>query len=791
MAKIMTVKTCLVVSVLINFVSIAFSANDPCAANWPRTFSGNGNTLVMYQPQVDSWQDYSKIDFRAAVAMTNQTTNKTEYGVLAVEANTIVDHNDRMVLITNLQKDIRFPGIEQSRSDVMEKVALSILPNKEYINVSLDQVLAYMANSEIKTKSTDVNYNPPPIFYSKVPAILVIYTGQPQFKPVKNTNLMFAVNTNWLVLMDVNSSQYYLLDEGSWLIAPDPVKGPWTPAVGLPPEFSKLPKTSDWDEVYKNMPGKPFKTVPVVFVSTTPAEMIVTEGEPNYSPIAGTKLMYITNTDMPVFRDNSNNTFYYLVAGRWFKATDLNGPWSSASTSLPGDFAKIPADSPVKSVLSSVPNTEQAQDAVLLASVPHKATVDINQTQLNVTYNGEPKFVPIEGTPMTYATNTEYSVIFAEQKYYCCYQGVWFEAPSATGPWSVATKVPDVIYTIPPSCPLYNVVFVRIYGSTPTTVDVGYTSGYNGEYVSPTGTLMFGMGMQSCTCDYDYNYQCCFPDYYSYGCGAFYNYGYGGYYRDGGAYYGPNGGAGWGAAYNPATGTYGRAGYAYNSNTGNARWGAQAYNPFTNTYAQKRGGTNGYQSWGSSVVSQDGKWAQAGHVSGQNASAGGYRTSGGQSGGYVKGDNGGAVKTGGGNVYAGKDGNVYKKTDNGWQQYNGNGNWENASWNKSAATQYNNSQRTNNNPPPGISNPGINNNVENRTNYQNNNQRWSQQESQERLNQDSYARARGNYNTNASYQARSNFSSGGGYGGDRSFGGGGGGGFRGGGGGGFRGGGRR
>src|SRR5437773_7763006 len=36
------------------------------------------------------------------------------------------------------------------------------------------------------------------------------------------SDLMFAANTNWVVLMDTKSGQYYLLDDGSWLTSPDP-----------------------------------------------------------------------------------------------------------------------------------------------------------------------------------------------------------------------------------------------------------------------------------------------------------------------------------------------------------------------------------------------------------------------------------------------------------------------------------------------------------------------------------------------------------------------------------------
>src|SRR4029079_12380729 len=99
---------------------------------------------------------------------------------------------------------------------------------------------------------------------------------------------------------------------------------------------------------------------------------------------------------------------------------------SAASTDLPTEFAKIPRDGPMGYVLCSIPQTQEAEDAILLASIPHKATIDIKTAKVTVDYVGEPKFVPIEGTAMTYAVNTGNQVIYAAGKYYCCYNGVWF-----------------------------------------------------------------------------------------------------------------------------------------------------------------------------------------------------------------------------------------------------------------------------------------------------------------------------------------------------------------------------
>ena len=59
--------------------------------------------------------------------------------------------------------------------------------------------------------------------------------------------------------------------------------------------------------------------------------------------------------------------------------------------------------------LVSVPKTPQAQDAILLASVPHKTTIDISKAKVSVTYSGQPQFAAIEGTSLKYAANSPYA----------------------------------------------------------------------------------------------------------------------------------------------------------------------------------------------------------------------------------------------------------------------------------------------------------------------------------------------------------------------------------------------
>ena len=656
-----------VVAVMTSGAAAQTAASPPTDPGWPRTFTKEGSTVVVYQPQVDAWNQYETLRYRCALEVMPKGASGPSYGVAAVEADTKVSEQTDTVYLTNQRiAAVRFPGAPQDQAATVQA--------KPAMELAMSRVLAYMHDSPTP-KGVKLNLDPPTIYYSDSPAILVVYMGQPQFQEVKGTDLMYAVNTNWLVLMDKGSQQYYLLEGTGWLRGSDPVHGPWTAADTLPPSFASLPTDGEWADVHKHIPAEPLKVVPTVYASTEPAELIVTQGPPSLTPVTGTSLMYVSNPMMPVFMDLTDSDYYYLVAGRWFRASAVTGPWSAASADLPAEFAKIPEDSPVSFVLPSIPGTIEAKDAILLAQVPHKATVDISKAKVSVAYQGEPKFVPISGTSMAYATNTAYEVISTGGKYYCCDAGVWFVASAATGPWVVCTSVPQVIYTIPSSCPVYNVTYVKVYSSTPTTVVTGYTSGYSGAYVAATGALMFGAGMalgaaiaNNNDCWHPYN-----PCFYSYGCAPVYHYGAGGFYAGGAVHYGPYGGAGWSAGYNPATGTYSRSGYAYGPR--GAAGYHQAYNPWTNTYGAHAGASNGYRSWGASTVSRGDDWASAAHATGPGGVTRGWaENSSGETARAVSGNRGTVGATSSGDLYAGRDGNVYRNSGSGWQSYS-NGSW--------------------------------------------------------------------------------------------------------------------
>jgi hypothetical protein len=300
---------------------------------------------------------------------------------------------------------------------------------------------------------------------------------------------------------------------------------------------------------------------------------------------------------------------------------------------------------------------------------------------VKVIYYGSPQFVLIEGTTMSYATNTVQKVIQVGDLYYLCFQGVWFVSASPQGPWQIAQSVPLVISTIPPSSPVYNVTYVTQITTSSGYVQSSYTAGYMGVFVMgvTVGAVIAG------GTGYHYPPYVAYPAYgypvyhpypTTYGAEAYHNPATGAYGVSQTAY-GPYGSATRTASYNPYTGTYARTASASTA-YGSEKVG-QAYNPYTGAYGTTKQGSNAYSSWGSSEVTKGSESAYAQHDTTAKGTIGSVQTS---SGGKAAGQasaygSTAAAKTSSGDMYADHNGNVYKNTGSGWEK-DDNGSWNSA-----------------------------------------------------------------------------------------------------------------
>jgi hypothetical protein len=474
--------------------SLAQTAEISPDSPWPVRFAAGEAEFVIYPPQFDEW-NAETLRGRAAVSVQAAGAERPSFGTAWLSARTRRDAALVEVRDITVEK-VDFPAASQHDADFLTALR-GQLQTKSY-RVSAQRLQSDLAiNRQVaRDEGAGLRNDPPHFIFSERPAILVPIDGSPVLREVEGTQLLRVVNTRAMLLLDKLRGRYYLYAAGRWMSA-SALEGAWTQSNEATGELDHARQIAQQNaDIDLLDDAEASEAAPVVYVSTTPTELLQSEGVPEYSPLAGTQLLYVRNSPDNIFLDLRSQRYYVLASGRWYRTDALaSGRWEFVpGSALPADFANIPAEHPMAAVRAAVPGTPPAQEAVIANEAPQVATIRREAARLDLTYDGEPQFRPIEKTSLHYAANAPIPVIrVSADSYYALDNGVWFTARSPYGTWVVAAYVPAVIYTIPASSPLHYVTYVRIYHDTPDTVDVGYTAGYVGSYVS-SGTVVYGTG---------------------------------------------------------------------------------------------------------------------------------------------------------------------------------------------------------------------------------------------------------------------------------------------------------
>jgi hypothetical protein len=471
---------------------------------WPRDVTLNSADALIYQPQVESWSG-NALAWRVAVALRPTGEKNESFGVLWGTARTDVDRVTRTVELHDVTvTKSNFPTLPEQGASYLGSLRPALANALQ--TMALDSLEASLAASQtVKPTGHAVRNEAPRVIVAYGPALLIPVEGKPVIRPIPDTRFERIINTQAMIARNRLESTWYLHVYDGWVSAPA-LAGPWTPVnfppLGLDDAAKQLADSHGVDLLDGGPHATPKPTlangVPAIHISEVPTELIVFKGQPNLVPVTGTPLLWATNSATDVIVDTTSNQYYVLMAGRWFRAPGLGGPWTFvASNALPPSFKQIPAKgSPASIVLASVAGTPQAQEAVIANSIPQTAAVARSGgPTFTPVFDGAPQWQPVAGTPLTYVTNSKVPVIQVNPgAYYAVTGGVWFTAPALTGPWTVANAVPPVIYTIPVSSPLHYVTYVHVYGYTGNVVYTGYTPGYLGTVVDVGGTVVYGTG---------------------------------------------------------------------------------------------------------------------------------------------------------------------------------------------------------------------------------------------------------------------------------------------------------
>jgi len=734
----------LVPLLLVSRPAIAQSVEEQPAAEevtpdkWPKTADVDGAKYTIYQPQLDSWDGYH-LEARAAVSVLPAGAKEPVFGVVKMTAVTEVDRQSRIVHFYNARiENANFPSVPNQAAQFQN--VLQNLLSKAKLAPSLDRMQAALevVKEEQKGRDVPVQNQPPQFIFSDTPAVLIQVDGEPVWRSVEGSDLVRVLNTRALILGNKSGKVYLHLFDG-FMEAPA-LSGPWMAAKSGPAGADGIAQELAKKDIVDLMEGPPDEQTqkkpslkdgaPKVIVATTPTELVVTNGPPDWAQITGQNLLYVKNTSGTIFKDLDDQYTYVLATGRWFKAPDFGGPWQYVNgRDLPPAFASIPDESPKENAKASVPGTPQAQEAVIANEIPQTARVYRDKAEFTPHINGSPELKPIPDTTLSYVFNSPTPIIrVSSNQWYAVQNGVWFTTSSLDGPWVVADSVPAVIYSIPPSSPVYYVTYVKVYDATPDYVVVGYTPGYMGTIVTADGVVVYGTGYTyvsyvgptgwyspPITYGYAANptwtpwtgwivgfgmgwaFGAATSGFYCYAPAPYWGPYWGPYYAHGGYVRGPYGGAavwgphGWAATtgnvyqhWGPHT-AVSRSSAGYNAWTGNA-WSSQVGRSYNSTTGRISAGQRAavgnvytgnyaYGKRGATYNPNTGVSARGGTATRGNAYSGDQNTA---TWGRVKGPGGQTTSAAKVNndYYAGHDGNVYRNTGDGWQKYD-NGGWNN------------------------------------------------------------------------------------------------------------------
>src|SRR5690606_28816967 len=96
----------------------------------------------------------------------------------------------------------------------------------------------------------DANITPEILVVYK-PSALIVTAGEPDYKAIENTKLLYVTNTEDDIIMDINTQMHYVLIAGRWYKSKTLKDGSWKfeEPIDLPADFGKIPADSEMANV--------------------------------------------------------------------------------------------------------------------------------------------------------------------------------------------------------------------------------------------------------------------------------------------------------------------------------------------------------------------------------------------------------------------------------------------------------------------------------------------------------------------------------------------------------------
>src|SRR6185436_5444361 len=268
---------------------------------WPRMArAADGTVITVYQPQIERWAD-NVLSARAAVAVAKPGEKDPRYGVIDLTARTEIDRAADIATLSALRvTKTSFPGATEKETEGYLATLRGAITRQSWpVSVQALQSNLAITQARGQQKALPVKNDPPKVLFRTQPAMLVLIAGEPALREVKDApGLQRVVNTTAVILLDSSASTWSLWALGRWWQA-SALDGEWKAGPLLLASLDKardaLGKNFDPLEG-KDAEGKPLfepGVTPQIIVATEPTELLTAKGEPKFSPIPGTRLLYM------------------------------------------------------------------------------------------------------------------------------------------------------------------------------------------------------------------------------------------------------------------------------------------------------------------------------------------------------------------------------------------------------------------------------------------------------------------------------------------------------------------
>ena len=262
--------------------------------------------------------------------------------------------------------------------------------------------------------------------------------GEPIWSPIKDNDLKFAVNTNWDLFEHEPTKTFYLRNEKSWLQGHRPrgTVDTGRHAAGELREAAGRRQLEGREGVAARAEARRGRCAQGVRQHDA-GRADPADGAPKYEPVAGHVAalgQQHRERRVPARQDGCCLLPRVRAAGSRLPASTARG--RSRRRACPRTSRRSRLEHPRSRVLASVPGTQQAAEAVLLAQVP--ADRARQQERAQGARGGVPGRAASSSRSrrprVAHAVNTDKDIIKVGDLYYMCFQGVWFVSQVADRP---------------------------------------------------------------------------------------------------------------------------------------------------------------------------------------------------------------------------------------------------------------------------------------------------------------------------------------------------------------------